>query len=404
MIGRPLRSRRAWRRAALVLPVLGGLALTAGVLFAPWAPASPALAEESDRKLPPPPANGELGFVVTEFNQSFLEDEEACPDGLQPTAREAFLLSLPSAERLRLSDKANEAELTRLWQQSVVGPNGTNYCSQPEMFDRPLLTTVQSKRAIGLDLDGGSGGQGCAHQEFVSPQGEQGIDNQAYRALGCKLHWRGPDGKGGDSVRDGTREQMTSGEWTQVLLVRGVDSLENDPEVEVIYGNTQDRVVLDSEGRHLFGQSFTMSNKAPRHRNVLKGKIVDGVLTTEPADIKLSQTWGQGGARYIRGNRTMFDFRSGRLKLTFQPDGALRGLVGGYQPVFDLIQSPALGGIGSVLTAGIDCAAELKTLKALADGIRDPKTGQCTGVSNAMVLTAVPAFVNDVPATRTATR
>src|ERR1043166_2670976 len=147
-----------------------------------------------------------------------------------------------------------------------------------------------------------------------------------------------------------------------------------------------------------------MSDKAPRYRNVLKGRIVDGVLTTESADIKLTQTWGQGGARDIRGNRTSYDLRSARLRLTIQPDGSVRGVRGGYQPVFDLIQSPAIGGAGAALDGGIDCAAELKTLKALADGIRDPKTGQCTGVSSAYELTAVPAFVNDVPGARTAAK
>ena len=84
------------------------------------------------------------------------------------------------------------------------------------------------------------------------------------------------------------------------------------------------------------------------------------------------------------------------LRLTFQPDGSLQGLVGGYRPLFDAILSPSLGGAGSAIVAGIDCAAELKTLRKYADGMRDPKTGQCTGISSAMQLSAVPAFVNDV--------
>ena len=80
-------------------------------------------------------------------------------------------------------------------------------------------------------------------------------------------------------------------------------------------------------------------------------------------------------------------------------------MLGGYRPVFDVGQSPALGGAGSALTAGIDCAANLRTLRAFADGLRNPKTGKCEGVSSAIRITAIPAFVNDVPpATRTAAR
>ena len=384
-------------------PALFGVAFAAGALFAPAPGGAPLTAQAKVKRLPPPPPNGEMGFVVENFAPAFLEDPEACPEGTVLKIREAYLQSLPAEERARLSLKENEEELTKRWQASVMGPNGTNVCSNPDMFDRPMIRTVQSKRAVGLDLDEGNPAQGCQHQEFVSPQGERGIDNQAYRALGCKLEWRGIDGKGGDQQR-GNRSQHSSGEWTQVLLLRGVDSLENDPDVDIIYGNTPDRPVVDSKGEFLAGASFTISDKAPRQRNVLKGRIERGVLTTQPADIKLAQTWGQGGARDIRGNRSIFDLRSGRLKLTFQPDGSVRGIAAGYQPVFDLIQSPALGGIGSAVVAGIDCAAELKALKALADGLRDPKTGQCTGVSSAYELTAVPAFVNDTPAQRTAAK
>ncbi len=303
----------------------------------------------------------------------------------------------PPEDRARLLVKANEPELVKKWQATAFGPNGTNLCSQPDMFDRPLLPTVQSKRSYGLDLDGGGGGS-CSHDEFTSLDNSPGIDNQEYRVMGCTLEWRGKDGTSSDQEQ-GMRQFHASGEWTQVILLRGVDSLENDPQVEVIYGNTPDRPVSDSKGNFLPGASFTVSNTLPRHRNVLNGRIVKGVLTTDPSDILLTQTWGQGGARDIRGNRTKFDFRKARLQLTFKPDGKLEGVFGGYRPVFDVIQSPALGGAGSALVAGIDCAAYLATLRKYADGERDPKTGQCTAVSAAIRVTAIPAFVNDVAKT-----
>ncbi len=102
------------------------------------------------------------------------------------------------------------------------------------MFDRPLLRTVQSKRAWGFDLDGDGGkggdtGDSCAQEEFVSPTGEAGIDNQEYRAMGCKLGMarRRMACRATDDV--GMRQFIASGEWTQVILLRGVDSLRNDP-------------------------------------------------------------------------------------------------------------------------------------------------------------------------------
>ena len=57
-----------------------------------------------------------------------------------------------------------------------------------------------------------------------------------------------------------------------MLLLRGVDSPVDDDNVEVIYGNTPDRPVVDSAGKFIWNASFTISDKAPRERNVLRGK------------------------------------------------------------------------------------------------------------------------------------
>jgi len=367
--------------------------------------ASPAEGAAAPAKLPAPPANGEMGFVVTTFVEPVIQGPDACPQGTSPKLRDAYLAQQTPEERARLLLKENEPELTRRWQSDVFGPNGTNICSQPDLFpNRPPLHTVQSKYAWGLDLDGGGKADTCEHENFQTPTGEQGIDNQAYRVMGCNLEWRGVDGIAGDQ-EVGMKQFMVSGEWTQVILLRGVNSLVRDDNVEVIYANTPDRPTVDSMGKFLPGGSFSISDKPPRNRNVLRGRIENGVLTTDAADIKLTQTWGQGGARDLRGNRSKYDFRKGRLRLTFQPDGSLTGLVGGYRPVFDLIQSPSIGGVGSAVVAGIDCAAELSTLRKYADGLRDPKTGKCTGVSSANRIQAIPAFVNDLnTVTRTAAR
>jgi hypothetical protein len=387
------------RRATATTAVLAGLLAIGPMTGGPQPLASPAEGEATAATLPNPPANGEVGFVVSYFNHPVIQGADACPQGTSPKLREAYLLKQSPEERARLSLKENATELDRRWQAEVFGPGNTNICSQPDMFgDRPLMRTVQSKYAWGLDLDGEGKdrAESCEHEAFQTPTGETGIDNQEYRAMGCMLEWRGVDGVAGDQ-EIGMKQFHASGEWTQVILLRGVDSLVNDNTVEVIYANTPDRPVLDSTGKFLPGSSFTVSDKPPRNRNVLKGKIANGVLTTAPQTIVLTQTWGQGGARDIRGNRTKFDFRSARLRLEFQSDGSVTGMLGGYRPIFDVIQSPALGGVGSALVAGIDCASNLRTLQHMADGIRDPRTGKCSGVSSAIRIRAVPAFVNDLP-------
>jgi hypothetical protein len=398
-----MRSRtRILRSTCLVSLLAGILALGA----APEERTSQAVAQPTSNRPLAPPANGVMGFVVWSFVNSVIQGKDACPEGTARQNREIFLSSLPPEESERLKKKENGAEFNQRWRASLTRPDGANICSQYTQFpERPLVRTVQSKYAWGLDLDGDEGDgskdpDGCKHENFTTPDGQKGIDNQSYRALGCTLSWRGVDGVAGD-IQRGFRDHQASGEYTQVLLLRGVDSLVNDPDVEVIYGNTPDRPVVDASGKFIWNASFTITDQAPRERNVLKGKIVNGVLTTEPKLIKLTQTWGQSAARDLRGIRSRWTLYKGRLRLTFQPDGTLKGIVGGYQPLDEPIKAYLLGGLGSAMVAGEDCAGDYNTLKKLADGMRDPKTGECTAISSGLELDAVPAFVNDVPPKRT---
>ncbi len=338
----------------------------------------------------PTPAKGEMGFVFTAFAPAVYQGKDDCPEGLAGTVKENYLTSLPLAERDRLLLKANEPELTRKWKATVVGPNNTNICANPELFDRPMQKTIQGKVAPGLDLDGDGAGS-CPHETFTSPDGVTGVDNQAYRAMGCTRTYRGVDGSAGDAVR-GFNALLATGEHSVILLLRGVDDLTSDDDVQVIIGSTDDRPILDSQRHFVTGASFTFSDRNPAWRNVLHGRIVNGVLTTDPADIRLKRPWGQGG---VRGAQSEWDLRRARLQLRFQPDGSVKGLLGAYQTPRNLMLSTILGGLGAADTAGIDCAAQYATLTRLADGLRDPKTGQCTAVSLALDVGAAPAFVID---------
>lgn len=383
--------RRAAAKGCATLFRIGALASALALTGAAAQPAAPAL--------PTPPADGVMGFVLDGFAPAIALGKDDCPEGLAKTIRENYLQSLVSPERMRLMLAANEPELTRKWKAYALGPNNTNVCSNPELFDHPLQQTIQGKIAPGLNLDGDTSGAqaagGCAHANFTSPSGERGIDNQAYRALGCSRSYRSAavGGSVGDIVQ-GLNNFLASGEHTMVLQLRGVDSFVNDPDVTIVFATTGDAPVLDSKRGFVAGASFRVSDN-PRWRNVLHGRIVNGVLITDPTDVHLTRRLGVGG---VPGEKFEWDLRAARLRLAFQPDGTLKGLLGAYQPVRNLIGMTILGGVGAATVAGIDCASQLTTLRKLADGLRDPKTGQCSGISSAMDVSAVPAFVIDRPA------
>lgn len=360
-------------------------------------PATAAALPAAQGALPKPPANGEMGFVLTSFSPAVHQGKEDCPEGLAGTVKDNYLLTLPASERSRLLLPASEVELTTRWKAYVRGPGNTNICTNVELFDRPIQKTVQGKISYGMNLDGDTGDGGkvagdCAHENFTSPDGEAGIDNQLYRAQGCTAFYRGIDGTSGDLLKQADAK-LANGELTLVLLLRGVDSLVKDDDVEVIFASTSDRPILDSNQKIVEGASFNVS-KNPRWRNILHGRIENGVLRTQSADITLNKAAGFGG---IRGQKLEWDFRAGRFQIAFQPDGTIKGLFGGYEPIMNVLTSERTGGIGIATVANVDCAGMYAALKKYADGLRDPKTGQCTAVSMAHNVTGVPAYVFDRP-------
>ena len=49
------------------------------------------------------PANGELGFILTDFAPAIYQGKDDCPQGLAGSVRENFLQTLAAPERERLS-------------------------------------------------------------------------------------------------------------------------------------------------------------------------------------------------------------------------------------------------------------------------------------------------------------
>jgi hypothetical protein len=342
----------------------------------------------------PAPKQADYGFVLTKLTPAFYRGDEKidCPEGRSPSLREAFLATQTQAERARLLKPESSVELERRYKTDYVfGPGGKDICTSPAAFDtpdRPLQKTGQSRIGPGLDLDGAADDEHpaagtCAHKSFTSPTGERGIDNQFFRAIACNTFWRGAlSGGPGDALGE---SPLVNG--VAVMVVRGVESWDNDPQVQVVVAGSPDKAPTDARQQIVDGGSMSMTDN-PRWRAVLKGRIENGVLITEPADIVLPDNWvGASGGEVI--------LKRARLRVKLQPNGDLAGDAGGYRPLDNVIGTLEVGGPGVASTAGVDCASVRKTLRMLADGDPDPKTGACTTVSMGLDFAARPAFVFD---------
>ena len=80
-----------------------------------------------------------------------------------------------------------------------------------------------------------------------------------------------------------------------------------------------------------------------------------------------------------------------KLDLTLGDDGKVRGVVGGYYD-FDKWWEYMLKIEFLIATGDWSCPALYEAAKRLADGYPDPKTGECTSISSAFKIDALPAF------------
>lgn len=334
-----------------------------------------------------------FGFLAWDFGYASADaNSEACPDGLNTGARELHLQDLPDAERERLAAPENGRELGRL-----VGRRGQlNACTNPTEFKNYGLKTYQASVHHGLNLDGlGSttaktaAPNTCAHSNFTGLDGGAGVDNQMGRAVGCTRAYMA----GGD-FDNTTGATLVDGSYSVLIELSDVDDKQNDDDITVGFYSGKGSVALDAAGKILRYQSLTV-NDDERFHNVTKGKIVNGVITTEPFDLHL-----EVHQQVIHSEHWI---RGARFKGELLADGGLKGVVGGYYDLETRWEHVVHAGVITSILTGYNCPGLFEALNKFADGYPDPETGKCTAISSAMRVGAIPAFViHSSPVTETA--
>ena len=344
-----------------------------------------------------PRASTTKGFVVARFVTALYEGKTGrtaawdksdglpeCPEGLAlPPETDAVLAELPAAERQRLKRPENAQDLMiRILQR---GPHNTDVCRHPESMPDPGFRIVKGKFAYGLDLDGSDGTTtpvyNCPHENFVGPNGERGIDNQMYRAVGCIKGRRQ-----GSEMYEYFNTNMRQGDYTILIELTGVDDLKNDNEVQVGFYAGQDAMMNSIDGRVALTNTSLRVHHDRHYHAVTRGKIVAGVLTTEPVDVLFKA--GPEMAPYR--------FRDARFRGEIQPDGSLKGTLGGYEDIATIYSNLSADRelVENDHEGPMTCPGLYYALQRLADAYPDtPGGGRCKWMSSAYEVEAVPAFV-----------
>jgi hypothetical protein len=377
-----------------------------------------------------PPAfvqDGKAAFVVAHIEYALAQDAKetgACPDGMtlgirregtpaygagsgaspRPTsASTGSTSSAPSA------GAASEEEGARRFMASLTGPNGENPCKNPEVAGPDpnyRVAKIPDTKAFGIDLDGqhsrasGKPAPGtCAHNDLIGMNGERGIDNQFFRVVGCSNSFQSTGQSNTYSI------EMLTGSWGILMTLAGVDDIKNDDRVDVGFFANADPIELSPTREPLANATYAIQQD-PRFQSKTTGRIKNGVLTTDPVDVRFH--WVVNSIRLER------PLRDARAQMTVSEEGVLEGYLAGYTPVEamynlqfgyrdgkDAKDQPApprliaVSSMGAAAVLGHTCNGAYYALHENADGHPDPKTGKCSSISTQYRLKAIPAFVVD---------
>jgi hypothetical protein len=306
------------------------------------------------------PAGGSIAYVVTNLSWALQSTPEMseCPHGLNDGVREQFKLLFPDAAggKRTLLDTQLRRQVESY--QPTVAPDAL-----------PFLEG-EGPVAPGLDLDGVVG-----PEDFASPDGVRGVDNQMHRVLGCIANYRAPDGP----IRFFEDEMVLRENYNRIVVqLTGVDSLADDSDVEVMIFRGRDNVLVDAGGlKALPGGTQRIDTRwGSRYIRRMRGHIEKGVLTTVPVD--LLYPWD---AFYMPTDQYMW---GARLQLALTPEAA-EGLIAGYTDVETWYMHMLRNWSAHYQSYGKSSAPSIyKAMRRLADGMPDPATGANRAISSAL--------------------
>ena len=340
---------RRWLACVLVL---SGLLITSAVQ-----------AEESRIR------NRTISYVMTDLFWSVYQTEDAqaeCPKGFNDGPREQFEKLFPDHESLSVEETQLAQEI-QTWHPST----------EPDGFE---FFEVEGELSWGLNLDGE-----VSANDFTHPDGTLGIDNEVYRAVGCIIGFRGPDGVEyifqNKAILDEVYNRM-------MIELTEVDSLENDESVVINMYRGMDRLLTDATGQKVMAGGTQRIDYRWGESLIRQfaGQIVDGVLITEPI-AKMIMPWQNLSVPSVHV------FKDARFQLDLSSEQAT-GVLAGYADVdtwyYQLIRNDSTHHLSNGQISGISL---YKALRRLAEAYPDPMTGENTAISTSLDVKMAQVYI-----------
>ena len=231
--------------------------------------------------------------------------------------------------------------------------------------------------APGFDLDGvvsvKDNTESCGHADFVTPAGDEGIDNQ------LAILTPALDAIGLSAVQDLIQGAIEDGGLLIVFQIQGIDDRVNDEDVSLTLRLGAGTPLLGTNGILLSGQTFHVHADDP-DLAAPRAWIADGVVQTDPFDFKLPIR--------VFDQHYALEIKEGRIRARLGFDGGLtEGVLGGGVPLSNLMDI--------AVQADKKAKGILEGVSALIANIGDLKpdaNGECQQMSAALSFNAVSMF------------
>jgi hypothetical protein len=316
-----------------------------------------------------------IGYVLTNKSWAVYQTPDGkveCPEGFNDGPREQFTKLFPNDGKKRTLNETQFAREADTWfpqDKEAVTDKG------PLPYFEP-----QGKTAVGLNLDGKVG-----PSDFTGPHGEKGVDNELYRVIGCVAGFRGPEGAYFFFQNDYMQRYI----FNRVLIeITDVDDLMNDDDVTVTTYRGLDPLLTSANGKDFIpGETQRVDERwGKRYIHSFKGKIANGVLTTEAVDAKIP---------YADTFETNVDqaIKAARFELKLTPTSA-EGMLGGYVDIAEWHHQLATNWASHHSSYGqMSIPSIARALRRHADAYPDPETGKNTAISTALQMKFVQAYI-----------
>ncbi len=327
------------------------------------------------------------GFVIGYFHTATYQHKDNCPHGgnggyghIRESAYRSFGYDEARTQEL-INGATNTADFTAVARRGKKDGKPVSVYLYPASHPDPNHELVSGPYAWGFNLDGKEGDAATA---FEDPEtGEQGVDNQLFRAVGCYDVY---------NISLPVRPLLEETVWSTQLFgsrhagawlfaITG-ENLSADGPATVSFYRAIRRLRRDAFGKALPDATYVVE---PDSFTVgtLRGAIRNGVFITEPGNETV----------ILEGEPPTFtkmELAKARLRLNLHEDRSATGYMAGYQPWADFWFMNASGG---EQFSAVDVVALYYNLKKLADAKPDPRTGENTSISATYRVDAAPAFL-----------